>query len=120
MPTTNIFAGSQGRVLRVGNVEGEVLEAWNSARGGATATGGFADGAMGNKNPAFGADIETTRGGDFQGYVDCVHFDVTRVTDATIVNATNILPTIHEPHSKHTATTLPTYSQHTTNTLPTY
>ena len=26
-------------------------------------------------------------GGDFKNYVDCVHFDVTRVTDATIANA---------------------------------
>ena len=26
-------------------------------------------------------------GGDFKNYVDCVHFDVTRVTDAAIINA---------------------------------
>ena len=26
-------------------------------------------------------------GGDFSGYVDCVHFDVTNVTDASIINA---------------------------------
>ena len=90
MPTTNIFAGSQGRVLRVGNVEGEVLEAWNSARGGATATGGFADGAMGNKNPAFGADIETTRGGDFQGYCwrTYMFFDTSAIT--TNITAINL------------------------------
>ena len=82
MPTTTIHAGSQGRVRRTGNVEGEVLEAWNSARGGATATGGFADGAMGNKNPAFGADIETTRGGDFQGYCwrTYMFFDTSAIT----------------------------------------
>ena len=26
-------------------------------------------------------------GGDFATYVDCVHFDVTRVTDASLANA---------------------------------
>ena len=38
--------------------------------------------------PKIATDLGMRWGGDFQGYVDCVHFDVTRVTDATIVNAT--------------------------------
>ena len=37
--------------------------------------------------PKVATDLGMRWGGNFQNYVDCVHFDVTRVTDTTIVNA---------------------------------
>ena len=82
MAVTSVYAGSQGRVRRIGDVEGEVLDAWGSARGGSSSTGDYADGAMSNKNPAFGANIETTRGGDFQGYCwrTYMYFDLSSIT----------------------------------------
>jgi len=37
--------------------------------------------------PAIAKSLGMRWGGDFNNYVDCVHFDVTRVTDASIANA---------------------------------
>ena len=78
MATTTIYADSRGTVIHIGAVEGEALDAWNDARGGNTTTG---NSAIGSGNGSMGAQIQTTRGGDFLGYCyrTYFYFDISEI-----------------------------------------
>ena len=78
MATTTIYADSRGSVTHISATEDEVLEAWNGARGGNTTTG---NSAIGSGNGSMGAQIQTTRGGDFLGYCyrTYFYFDISEI-----------------------------------------
>jgi hypothetical protein len=78
MATTTIYADSRGSVTHISATEDEVLEAWNGARGGNTTTG---NSAIGSGNGSMGAQIQATRGGDFQGYCyrTYFYFDISEI-----------------------------------------
>ena len=91
MSTTTIYNGSRGTVLHLGNVEGELEDAWNDARGSNSTTGTsvFASG-----NGTMGANMQTTRGGDFQAscYRSYFYFDISEIgsDDITAISLTVI------------------------------
>ena len=95
MATTTIYADSRGTVSNISSVEDEVLEAWNGARGGNTTTG---NSVVASGNGQMGAQIQATRGGDFQGYCHRAYFyfdisengadDITAIS-ATIIGGSN-------------------------------
>ena len=91
MATTTIYNGSRGTVIHIGAVEGEALDAWNSARGGNTTTG---NSVIASGNGSMGAQIQATRGGDFQGYCyrTYFYFDISEIgaDDITAISATII------------------------------
>ena len=91
MATTTIYSDSRGSVRNISSVEDEVLEAWNGARGGNTTTG---NSVVASGNGQMGAQIQATRGGDFQGYCyrAYFYFDISEIgaDDITAISATII------------------------------
>ena len=91
MATTTIYSDSRGAVIHIGGVEGEALDAWNDARGGNTTTG---NSVVASGNGQMGAQIQATRGGDFQGYCyrAYFYFDISEIgaDDITAISATII------------------------------
>ena len=71
MATTTIYAGSRGTVRHISSVEDELEDAWSGARGGNTTTGNT---VVSSGNGQMGADMQTTRGGDFQAYCNRAYF----------------------------------------------
>ena len=91
MATTTIYSDSRGAVIHIGAVEGEALDAWNDARGGNTTTG---NSVVASGNGQMGAQIQATRGGDFQGYCyrAYFYFDISAIgsDDITAISLTVI------------------------------
>ena len=91
MATTTIYTDSRGTVRNISSVEDEVLDAWNGARGGNTTTG---NSVVASGNGQMGAQIQATRGGDFQGYCyrAYFYFDISEIgaDDITAISATII------------------------------
>tara|TARA_R110000787_G_scaffold229438_1_gene337011 strand:+ start:191 stop:946 length:756 start_codon:yes stop_codon:yes gene_type:complete len=91
MAVTTIYAGSRGTVRHISAVEGELEDAWNDARGSNTTTGNT---VVSSGNGQMGADMQTTRGGDFQAYCNRAYFyfDISEIgaDDITAISATII------------------------------
>mgnify|MGYP003122251951 FL=1 len=91
MATTTIYADSRGSVTHIGATESDSLDAWNSARGGNTTTG---NSVVASGNGSMGAQIQATRGGDFQGscFRAYFYFDISEIgaDDITAISATII------------------------------